>query len=242
MPDIVYPVRPGEVNEELRYSLRSLHAHVPDVGTVWVIGYAPGWLTGVEVIPGGNPTNNSHANVYRNVLMSMQHEAVAEDVVVFNDDFFITAPVETLPVAYRSTLAEHLNLPRLRTAGKSWWKESLQTTQVCLQAFGITDPLSYELHVPFPCSKGAMRETLERFAAVTPDNPPQWRTLYGNLMLTEPGVQLPDSKAFNGQAIRKPFLSTTDLSWRNFRTKLAAMFPDPSPYEQAVSPMAVRRA
>lgn len=231
MPDIVYPVRPGEVNEELRFSLRSLHANVPDVGTVWVVGHKPAWLTGVTVIPGGNSAGNSHANVYQNVLRAMRHRAVSEDVVVFNDDFFVTEPVVSLPMGYRGTLSEHLALPRLRANTKSWWRESLLTTQVCLQAIGIDKPLSYELHVPFPVQRSLMLETLERFSNITPKNPPQWRTLYGNLHESNP-VKMSDSKVFHGGALRRPFHSTTDLSWKHFRTKLSTMFPDPSPYEQ----------
>lgn len=233
VPDIVYPVRPGDLNEELRFSLRSLEAHFPEHGTVWIVGYKPAWLTGVEYIP-GNRSPSPRANVYQNVLAAVRHPDVAEDVVVFNDDFFVTSPVAEVPLAYRSTLAEHLNLPRLRaTAGKSWWRESLLTTQVCLQALGYAEPLSYELHVPFPISKSQMRYTLERFEAVTPTNPPQWRTLYGNLHGSPEDVQLPDGKAFRPGQIRKPYLSTTDLSWRHFRAGMVALFPEPSRYEDA---------
>lgn len=234
MPDIVYPVRPGDVNEELRYSLRSL-ANVANVGTVWLVGYQPSWVTGVEFIDGGNASSNAHANVYQNVLTAMRTKAVSEDVLIFNDDFFVTEPLEKMPTGYRCTLAEHLNLPRLRTSTKSWWRESLVTTQVCLQALGLEDPLSYELHIPFPVKRSLMAETLERFVGITPSNPPQWRTLYGNLH-PDPGAhQMPDSKVFAGGAIRKPFHSTTDLSWRNFKVKFSALFPTASPYELPAS-------
>lgn len=231
MFDIVYPVRPGDVNEELRYSLRSLETHYPDHGQVWVVGHCPPWLTGVEVIPGGNASANPRSNVYRNILAACQHGDVAEDVLVFNDDFFLTAPVEEFVVGYRCSLAEHLRLPRLRMNPQSWWRESLTTTQVCLQAVGYEDPLSYELHVPLPIRKSAMCETLERFAAITPDNPPQWRSLYGNLHVTDP-VKMSDSKVFRNAPVRSPFHSTTDLSWRHFRAAFAARFPTPSRYER----------
>lgn len=231
MPDIIYPVRPGDVNEELRYSLRSLHANVANVGTVWVIGYQPSWLTGVEYIDGGNATSNGHANVYQNILTAARHKAVSEDVLIFNDDFFVTEPLEEMVTGYRGTLVEHLSLPRLRTSTKSWWRDSLTTTQVCLQALGFKDPLSYELHVPFPAKRSLMAETLERFAEVTPSNPPQWRTLYGNLHPDPQARRMPDSKVFTGGAVRRPFHSTTDLSWKHFKVKLTAMFPTASPYE-----------
>lgn len=228
--DVVYPVRPGDSNEELRYSLRSLHQHVPDVRQVWFVGHLPTWVRGVEHIP-GNLAGNGHANVYHNVLAAMRHRDVGDDVVVFNDDFFVTAPISGITTLYRSTLAEHLALPRLRSAGNTWWKESLTTTLVCLQAVGVTDPLSYELHVPLPCKKGLMAETLERFAAVTPTNPPQWRSLYGNLHA--PGAQRSaDAKVFRPTSLPKPYLSTSDAVWRQFSRPVAALFPDPSPWEK----------
>lgn len=235
--DIIYPVRPGEVNEELRFSLRTLDTHYPDHGTIWIVGYRPSWLTGVEVIPGGNPTTNSRRNVYQNILTACRHPDVSTEAVVFNDDFFLTEPIDSFPVAYRSTLREHMHLPRLRTNPRSWWRESLSTTMVCLQALGYPDPLSYELHVPFPVNTGLMAETLERFNEITPDNPPQWRSLYGNLHVTDP-VQMADSKVFRNTPIRRPFHSTTDLSWKHFRGGFAARFPDPSRYERLAKALA----
>ncbi len=228
--DIVYPVRPGDINEELRFSLRSLAANYPEHGKVWVVGHVPPWLTGVGHIP-GNASANPRENVYNNILAACRHPEVSDRFIVMNDDFFLTEPMATIPVAYRGTLADHLHLPRLRVNPQSWWRQSLLTTQVCLQAVGYPEPLSYELHVPFPVVKHRMRDTLAHFAHITPANPPQWRTLYGNLHVDDP-VQMPDSKVFRNAPIRTPFHSTTDLSWRHFKAAFTAMFPEPSPYER----------
>ena len=232
MLDIVYPVRPGDTNEELRFSLRSLAKFYPDHGTVWIVGHKPAWLTGVEVIPGGNPSRSAQTNVYQNVLLACRHSGLPDQFVIFNDDFFLTEPVTEFPDTYRSTLQEHLNLPRLRTTPKSWWRDSLLTTQVCLQAVGYENPLSYELHLPMPVVKDKMRATLEHFASVTPQNPPQWRTLYGNLHVTG-AVKTEDSKVFRPGKVRRPVHSTTDQSWRHYRTAFAKMFPTPSRFESA---------
>lgn len=229
--DVVYPVRPGEANEELRYSLRSLERNFPNVGTVWIVGHKPSWLQNVEFIP-GNDGPSGHANVYRNILTAMQHKRVSDEVVVFNDDFFVTAPITHLPVMYRGTLDEHLSLPRIRVGGsQNWWRESLKTTKVCLQAVGIPAPLSYELHVPLPCHRQAMRDTLERFAGITPENPPQWRTLYGNLHVDGATLAEDPKSASAVPRLRTPFLSTSDASWPSFRRKVMDLFPEPSSYE-----------
>lgn len=238
MLDVVYPVRPGDVNEELRYSLRSLEANYPNHGRVWIVGHRPPWLTGVEHIP-GNLSANPRVNVYQNIQAACLHPDVAEQVVIFNDDFFLTEPLNEFPVAYRSTLQEHLHLPRLRVNPQSWWRETLTTTMICLQALGFDDPLSYELHVPFPISKQLMAETLDHFEGICPTNPPQWRSLYGNLHVSG-AVRMADSKVFRAAPVRTPFHSTTDLSWRHFKAQFAARFPEPSRYE--ASPAVAVRA
>ena len=235
--DVVYPVRPGDSNEELRFSLRSLSNLIH--GDVWIVGYKPSWVTNVEFIE-GNLGPTGHANVYQNILLACRHPDVSENLIVMNDDFFITEPISEIPDSYRSTLQQHLDLPKVRSARQSWWHKSLVTTQVCLSAVGYDDPLSYELHVPMPVNKTLMRETLERFDQVAPANPPQWRTLYGALHITDP-VRLPDSKAFRAGAVGKPYHSTTDLSWPRYRTQFAALFPEPSAYEDARSLAKVRR-
>ena len=71
-PDIVYVVRPGERNEELRYSLRSL-SNLPH-GRVWIAGYMPKWVTGVEHIP--SPAKpGSHVHAKANLRAACQHPA-----------------------------------------------------------------------------------------------------------------------------------------------------------------------
>lgn len=226
--DIVCPVRPGDQNEPLRYAIRSWESNL-QFDKIWIVGHKPNWLTDeIGYIP-GNPTDNGHHNVYANILIASQHQEVSVNYLAVNDDFFITEPVSEARPLYRGTLAEHLNIPRVKRGG--WWKDSLTTTQVCLQAHGIADPISYELHVPLPVDKVAMAETLQQFQHVTPANPPQWRTLYGNLHGIG-GKQHQDVKAYHGGALHRPFHSTEPRSFPAFEAQLAAMFPELSRYER----------
>lgn len=50
MTDLVWIVKPGDGNEELRWSLRSAVAHVPHE-RVWIVGSRPGWCTAPHVPP-----------------------------------------------------------------------------------------------------------------------------------------------------------------------------------------------
>lgn len=230
--DIVYPVRAGDDNDELRYSLRTIEANFPH-GEVWIVGHRPPWLTGVQHIP-GNGQQHRHANVYHNVLTACAHPDIPERFAIFNDDFYITEHVAEIPTLYRGTLAAHLELQeRLRINFGQWWPRSLFATMIALQTAGHREPLSYELHAPFVVDKAAMAETLQRFAGVQPENPPQWRSLYGN-MHNIGGEIGEDPKMTRPGPVKTPFHSTDDGSWRRyFQSYYRERFPEPSRYEKA---------
>ena len=227
-PDIIYPVRPGDNNEELRYSLRSLTTNYPHHGNVWIVGHKPSWVTGANYIPGNN-ANSPQANLWHNIHTACRHPDISDNIVVMNDDFYITQPVDKIPVLYRGTLADHIKLPRVQR-GEQWWRESLKTTLAALREHGHANPLSYELHTPYPCDKTQMADTLHKFRHVTPENPPQWRTLHG-VTHNIPATQHEDGKAYRPGPISQPYHSTDDRTYRYFRGQLQEMFPRPSPYE-----------
>lgn len=211
-------------------ALRS-YEHNLDHGRIWIVGHKPAWLTNVEFLP-GNTRPHPKANCWANILMACQHPDVSERIIITNDDIVATEPITDLSTLFRGPLADHLGLRRVIT-GAAWWRESLTTTQTMLHTLGYRDPTSYELHVPFPADKHLMRATLERFNHVTPANPPQWRTLYGNLNDIG-GKQSADGKMYRPGPIPTPFMSTEDATFRHFAARLADMFPNPSRYEQQV--------
>lgn len=230
VPDIVYPVRPGDKNDELRWSLRCLEVNFPNHGQVWVVGHLPSWCINVQHIH-GNTGKTEGANVYTNILKAVQNTDMATQLVLMNDDFFITKPINEIPVLYRGPLQAHLKLNSVARQPNNRWAKSLRTTLIVLQAVGFPDPMSYELHVPMPVDRQAMADTLSRFTSITPSEPPQWRSLYGNINHIG-GEEFPDCKAYGERAIGTPFHSTNDTSWRHFRTKFAAQYPKPSRYEK----------
>lgn len=230
-PDVVYPVRPGESNEELKFSLRSLR-NIPH-GRVWVVGYKPAWVRGVEFIK-GNDARWSRANLWRNLTLACDHPDVAEDIIIMNDDMFVVGPVDRVPTLHRGPLSAQVGTVLRKSGTKGWWQESLATTLAVLRADGHDEPTSYELHTPFPCSKVAMGDTLACYAHVTPHNPPQWRTLHGVRHGIGGTVAAHDCKAVRPGPINRPFHSTDDLSWRYFRARFLRLFPDLSPYERPI--------
>lgn len=224
---LVYICRPGQ-NEELRFSLRSAAANLP-VESVTIVGDAPRWVTGVRRIP-GNRYSTKAKNVLDNVRIAVSAPGVPDDVVLMNDDFFVLNPTAQIPVLYRGSLRAHLE--RVASAW-SWWAVSLQNTLSFLQQQGVDDPISYELHVPFPVNREGMRDALARLDDYCADNPPQWRTVYGNLARiggashTDAKWSLPVAGELEGQ-----FLSTDDGAfYLGTMRQLRARFPDPSPFE-----------
>jgi hypothetical protein len=227
--DILYPVRPGDDNEELRFSLRSLEANYPH-GKVWMVGHRPSWVRNVNHIP-GNGAHYRQANLYNNIITACAHTDIPDRFVIFNDDFFLTAPITDIPPLHRGPLIEHMRNPRV-VGNPNFWSRSLQATLTALEATGLPDPLSYELHLPMVVNKPAMAYVLKRFKHVQPDNPPQWRTLYGN-MCGIGGSLYEDCKRVRSSVVCTPFHSTDDGSWRRYYSKrFAELFPNPSSYEQ----------
>lgn len=225
----IYPVRPGDNNPELLFSLRSL-THLPMVDEVWTVGYRPSWCQPDRHID-GNLHASPQANVYHNVLEACR-ATTSPEVIIMNDDFIVTGRVDQVPIQYRCTLDEHIALPALKRKQWHWWPSSLQVTRLCLHAYGHETPLSFELHTPFRCDPNRMVDTLDRFRLVTPQNPPQWRSLYGNEHVNDPTV-VEDVKAFGPRDITHPFFSTQDSSFSYFATEFAAMFPEPSRWEDS---------
>ena len=101
--DVVYFVRKGDQNEELRYSLRSL-VNLPH-RKVWIVGHTPAWVTGVESIP-GNVFREKWWNVVDNLRLAALH-VKAEQFVVMNDDIFLMRPPSLAP-CYRGPLVEQI--------------------------------------------------------------------------------------------------------------------------------------
>ena len=225
MTTLLYLVKDGDDNEELRYSLRSCGKLTSD--RVVFVGHRPEWVRGVELIP-GNRSKSKWLNVFENLLIAARE---IDEFVVMNDDFMVMAPADGAPSWHRGSLNDHI----LSIRGTGPWKRSLQATRRWLQSHGVRSPLSYELHVPVAMNGERLATVLSLFNLSSRDLP-QWRTLYGNYWGVESTVHV-DCK------LRKPgswwdeswpFLSTDDAIFDDHPAAIAvrSRFPDPSPYEE----------
>jgi hypothetical protein len=234
--DIVYVVGPGEPNDELRYSLRSLR-NLPH-GQVWIVGHKPRWVRNVQHLP-TRQARTKYENSTANLLTACTHPDVSARFVYFNDDFFVWNPVAEVPVLHRGPVEPVRRSYERRygrgPVGKSW-RGGMGQTAALLDSWGVDPVLSYELHIPMLLDKQRMVDAIRK-ASPAGIVALHKRTLYGNLYRIG-GECADDCKVFS-TAHRwtddQPFLSTSDRVFRAGRVRQAieARFPKPSPYEEA---------
>jgi hypothetical protein len=229
-PDLVVPVREGRVNEQLRYALRSWSAHLPH-GRVWLVGYRPAWVGGVEHIA----TRQAGSTKYRNTTMAVraacEHPDVSDDFLLVNDDMFTMQPVDRMPVLHRGRVRDVEAYYAARHPSGAYLA-GMRETRELLASLGHPDPLSYELHVPLPVQREQMLTALDAGRHIDVVHK---RTLYGNLARIG-GSQINDVKILH-RAPRGyeglPFLSTMPDSFTNgfVGRYVRAAFPTPCRYE-----------
>lgn len=220
--NVVYRVRPARTNEELRYSLRSLANLGDGRHHVTIIGGAPPWVKGIDVLP-GRPVGK-----WRALLDDLATVAarVTGPSVLLDDDMFILGPIDAAPALYSGTLEERI-LSGLHVGGT--YGRSMANTLAYLRGLGIMVPLDYELHVPLPFVAETMVEALG--PVLHSDRPLQARTVYGNIARLG-GTRAIDVKLrTRREGIPYPLASTSEGAWRYHGPAIASLLPDPSPFE-----------
>lgn len=226
--DIVYFVKPDLVNNELRYSLRSVEKNFPARKVIFYGGQP------IELIPDmACPVIQHGQNRYekvRNMLRAAcENDEITEDFWLFNDDFFILQPMETVPAWYEGDLLSRIQSIEARRGRQSGYTQQLRRTTETLRAAGC-GILNYAVHVPMRINRVRMLQTLNRFP-----NCPMFRALYGN-MHGIGGIDSPDVKIIGSQATFGPdwtLVSTSDSSFINGAVgeDIRARFPGKSRWE-----------
>ena len=225
-PDVMYPVKPGDDNEELRYSLRSL-VNVPHRDVV-IVGHKPPWVTGVRFIP-TDQTGYRRDNAYGNLAAACLDDGMTETFTFMNDDFFVMQPVESVGVAHRGPLDRVIVELAAQNDGR--YVDEMRATAARLAELGVKNPKCYELHTPMVMTKSGVLTALDgvkRLGSV------QARTLYGNVSKVG-GRKIADVKVNDKKSPGPdgPFLSTAPGKFATSRVglRIREQFPDPSPYE-----------
>ena len=220
--DVVYYVRPGERNPELRYSLRSL-SNLPH-GRVLLVGHKPTWVQGVEYVR-GNEIGTTEGNAIGNLRLACEH-AGSDRFVVFNDDFFVMEPMDEVPSLHAGPLSKIAH-------GATTYRRQLQEAARLLEAAGFLprDLLAWTLHIPVVVDRERLSTVLRMVGTRRPIA--EWRTVYGNYWGVT-GEEASDVKVRRRtDAPDGPFLSTQDATFEFVASRIKRAFPTPSPYEAA---------
>ena len=247
LPDLVYTVRPGETNHELRYSLRSVARNLPH-RLVWIVGHKPTWVTGVRYIPTAQPHTDwahKHENQTRNLQAACKAPDVSASFVLMNDDFYVIRPVQCVPVMHGGTVARmSQEYRRLVPEPQNYFILAMERNAYDLTAnHGVEDPLNYDLHVPMPLDKEIWEAVL--YGCTAFEHHVHKRTRYGNLYHIG-GMEIHDVKATYGSDLQAQqviaaggaFISTNDDAFEQgpIGRVLASMFRDPCRYETGKGP------
>lgn len=214
--DIVYTVKDAEVNEELRYSLRSLK-NVPHRNVV-IVGHKPNWVKGVFHLPVKQNYANKVLNTNMNWLQAANSKMISDRFILMNDDMFFMKPITAVPFCH---MGDHKKFLKYYVANHPFsnYTKVIRATDKRLGELGITDANSYELHTPTLIDKSAIRKALLNSSFQF--GPVNIRTLALSLMEVG-GDRVPDVKYYSAKEQSKnpstqienlPVVSTNDNVW-----------------------------
>lgn len=218
--DAIYPVGPGSrwKDNELRYSLRSLAMHAPEVDRVIIVGRKPKFVGDVLHIP-----HQDDHGVVANQLLKMKAALVHvtdHRFVWMNDDFYLTGPQYW-------TFVHHIATPKWRDGV---YGRAFQAARKYLSSVGIPVARDHELHIPVAYDTLTAGNLLSRI----PTLDIAFRTVYFNIV-TKASTPMHDVKVKSAKEVRPTWSSFSSsnaaVTTLDFQHMLERMYPDPSPWE-----------
>lgn len=211
--DIVYFVKNSYVNEELKYSLRSVEENWP-YKNVWFYGGCPNDLEPDYHVKITQNAPSKWENVRNMTLEVCKNDDITEDFWLFNDDFFIMEPINDFKPRYDGTLTSKIQQIRDKRYGEdSEWSKNLGKLQKLLKKHGKSE-YCYAIHEPMLINRKKMLEVLEKFP-----NEPMQRALYGNWwdiggeQEDDPKYAMPEPSNIADELIKHDVISTSDDSF-----------------------------
>lgn len=150
--DVVIPLGTGSRwdDNELRYALRSLEMHMPNIGNVYVIGHRPKWanknLKCVNVVdtPG---IENKERNIYAKILFACGLPEITDDFLFMNDDHYLLEKFDGEYYWEKSLINTFEN----RTARDHYYYSLTNTYSALVKAGRKT--INYDIHCPIIYNK-----------------------------------------------------------------------------------------
>ena len=228
MRDIVYILKDGTMTEELRYSLRSIEKNFPH-RFVWFVGGQPQGLNPDRVLRHAQFGANKWLKIKSSMLEVVKQEELSDEFYLFNDDFFVTKPLEKEFVNFTDrTLADRIEDFRRENPHLNRYAMSLVQTEEELKAQGY-GTLNFEVHLPMLFEKNKVEAALRSCFS------PQMRSIYGNIT----GCKVKDRRDVKVNSLSDiphgmDFASTNDntFTFGNVGRYIRDLFKEPSRFEQ----------
>lgn len=218
---VVYIVRPGDHNPELKYSLRTVEKNLPHKD-VWLVGYRPNWVNMTTTRHFAVPqTGSILENSFNNIMMACVNPDITEDFVLMHDDMAILSSIDEIGLNNHGYYTTEPRATTETAEGRMKLRNHYYTcnrnTYEFLISRGIKEPINFELHMPMLINKTKFLQLKE---LVSPDIKELAKydkiSLYGNLHnLQHLGEYKADVKQRNpkDEMPEGPFLSTHDTTF-----------------------------
>lgn len=242
--DLVYIVKKAEVNNELRYSLRSIAKFLPQ-SNIWIVGYKPSWVQNVNYLP-VEQTGNKWQNSITNIIAACKCPDISEDFVLMNDDFIAIKPITNLEESVNVSLGLLSNSIKIHDKKVSNWHKAFKYVDELLKDLNVKEPYyDYETHLPLQINKEkylAIMNLAKVKEFMKTDKILHKRTLYKNIdSNTIPTTLIHDVKILKEGDVAErikicDWISIADNQIKNvyfpkLNKYLENLFPNPCKYE-----------
>lgn len=218
--------------EPLRYSLRSCARFLTPLGQLWLVSGSPLPFSKVHWIPFPDATPNRHVNTALKTAAACACPDVADPFLLMNADFIALHPVDLRE--FRSPATEPWVLARGKIS--SYRRALVRTVHYLSEQRPDRKVIMFDLHTPILIWKKKFLDVLHKTPWLAPreEDGLLWRTVYGNLAELEYEFYPEDVKLYQVREPKPyPWLSFTPTVFQSLKPWLAALFPDPSPWEDS---------
>lgn len=160
--DIVVPLSSESRfnNEELKYSLRSFETHFKQLGSIWIIGFKPEWITNINYIEASDSLKqNKDGNIIKKIYDICLKEELSDDFIFLSDDQLILKDLRKgdFEPRYCNVLETY---PFSETQNR--WKQRLKRTYDKLKSENKTT-YDYDSHLPTLFNKKRFLEIINLY-------------------------------------------------------------------------------
>lgn len=239
--DVVYVLGHGSAwnNNELRYSLRSLETYLTDLGTVYIIGQRPTWLTNVRHYNFADYYGCKERNIMTKLAYACGHPDLSQTFLNVHDDYFALAPMSghDIPNWCSGPLGPFGKAIKARKPRNHWADAVINTDRVLTKAGHTVH--NFDLHYPKRFDKTLFPATMDLYDWKGTPRGFVVNSLYYNTLGMKPtlysDLKIDNRLTFAQMVARlkgRPWFSIGNGALNlNFKELLAALYPTPSRFE-----------